>query len=112
MAEAVARLADRVVATSDNPRSEDPERILDDVEKGLAGLRRVDATALDDADRGYARIADRREAIACAIRIARPDDTVVIAGKGHEDYQIIGRERLPFSDLAEAARALRRKGSR
>jgi len=111
MAEAVARHADRVVATSDNPRSEDPERILDDVEKGLAGLRRVDAHTLDDTARGYARIADRREAIACAIRIARAEDTVVIAGKGHEDYQIIGRERLPFSDLVEARRALRRRSS-
>jgi UDP-N-acetylmuramoyl-L-alanyl-D-glutamate--2,6-diaminopimelate ligase len=111
MAEAVARRADRVVLTSDNPRTEDPERILDDVEKGLAGLRRVDASALDGAARGYARIPDRREAIACAIRIATPDDTVVIAGKGHEDYQIVGRERLPFSDLIEARRALRRRGS-
>jgi UDP-N-acetylmuramoyl-L-alanyl-D-glutamate--2,6-diaminopimelate ligase len=81
------------------------------VEKGLAGLRRVDASALDGAARGYARIPDRREAIACAIRIATPDDTVVIAGKGHEDYQIVGRERLPFSDLIEARRALRRRGS-
>jgi UDP-N-acetylmuramoyl-L-alanyl-D-glutamate--2,6-diaminopimelate ligase len=111
MAEAVARHADRVIATSDNPRSEDPERILDDVEKGLGSLRRVEAPALDAAAHGYARIADRREAIARAIGIARPEDTVVIAGKGHEDYQIIGRERLPFSDLHEARRALRRRGS-
>jgi UDP-N-acetylmuramoyl-L-alanyl-D-glutamate--2,6-diaminopimelate ligase len=111
MAEAVARRADRVVVTSDNPRSEDPERILDDVEKGLAPLRRVGAEALDGAERAYARIADRRLAIAAAIRIARPEDTVVIAGKGHEDYQIIGRERLPFSDLLEARRALRRRAA-
>jgi len=106
MAEAVARHADRIVATSDNPRTEDPERILDDVEAGLAGRERVDASAFDASDRGYLRIADRREAIAIAVRAARADDTVVIAGKGHEDYQIIGRERLPFSDAAEALRAL------
>jgi UDP-N-acetylmuramoyl-L-alanyl-D-glutamate--2,6-diaminopimelate ligase len=106
MAEAVARYADRVVLTSDNPRTEDPEKILDDVERGLAGLKRVAPEALD-AERGYARIADRRAAIAAALAIAAPDDTVVLAGKGHEDYQILGRERLPFSDRAEALRALR-----
>ncbi|MEM7409285.1 MAG: UDP-N-acetylmuramoyl-L-alanyl-D-glutamate--2,6-diaminopimelate ligase [Myxococcota bacterium] len=105
MAEAVARHADRVVATSDNPRTEDPERILDDVEAGLVGFPRVDAAAFDDT-RGYLRIADRREAIRAALAIAGPDDMVAIAGKGHEDYQIIGRERLPFSDRDEALRAL------
>ncbi len=110
MAEAVARHADRVVLTSDNPRTEDPERILDDVERGLVGLTRVDASALD-ADRSYARIPDRRAAIAAAIAIAGPDDTVAIAGKGHEDYQILGRERLPFSDRSEAVRALRARNA-
>jgi UDP-N-acetylmuramoyl-L-alanyl-D-glutamate--2,6-diaminopimelate ligase len=112
MAAAVARYADRVVLTSDNPRTEDAEKILDDVERGLAGLARVDSSALD-TDKSYARIADRRVAIAAAIAIAAPEDTVVLAGKGHEDYQIIGRERLPFSDRAEALRALRaRKAGR
>jgi len=106
MAEAVARYADRVVLTSDNPRTEDPERILDDVERGLAGLSRVGPDALD-TERSYARIADRRAAIAAALAIAAAADTVVIAGKGHEDYQILGRERLPFSDREEALRALR-----
>ena len=81
------------------PRTEDAEKILDDVERGLAGLARVDSSALD-TDKSYARIADRRAAIAAAIAIAAPEDTVVLAGKGHEDYQIIGRERLPFSDRA------------
>ena len=110
MAEAAARHADRVIATSDNPRTEDPERILDDVEKGLEGLTQVDTSVFDAADGGYLRLPDRREAIATAIGIARPADTVVIAGKGHEDYQIIGRQRLPFSDLDEAARAMREAG--
>ena len=110
MAEAVARHADRVVATSDNPRTEDPERILDDVCAGLAGLERVAPEALDRAG-SYACVVDRRAAIEAALAIAGPDDTVVIAGKGHEDYQIIGRERLPFSDRDEAIRALRARGA-
>ena len=108
MAEAVASLSDRVIATSDNPRTEDPERILDDVEEGLRKLHRVAHEALGETDGAYSRLADRRRAIEVAIAIARPEDTVVIAGKGHEDYQIIGRERLPFSDPDEARRALRR----
>ncbi|HEY5656430.1 MAG TPA: UDP-N-acetylmuramoyl-L-alanyl-D-glutamate--2,6-diaminopimelate ligase [Myxococcota bacterium] len=107
MAQAVARHADRAVATSDNPRTEDPERILDDVAPGLHGLRRVEPAALDTAERSWCRLTDRRAAIACAIGIARREDTVVLAGKGHEDYQIIGREKLPFSDADEALRALR-----
>ena len=106
----MARYADRVVLTSDNPRTEDAETILDDVERGLAGLSRVAPEALD-TDKSYARIADRRAAIAAALAIAAPEDTVVLAGKGHEDYQIIGRERLPFDDREEARRALRRRTS-
>src|SRR5262249_59514038 len=69
MAEAVARYADRAVLTSDNPRTEDPEKILDDVERGLTGLARVAPEALD-RERGYARIADRRAAIRAALAIA------------------------------------------
>jgi UDP-N-acetylmuramoyl-L-alanyl-D-glutamate--2,6-diaminopimelate ligase len=106
MAEAVARYSDRVVATSDNPRTEDPLQILHDVEVGLAGLERVEPDQLDSRDGCYAVAAERRMAIRCAIEIARPEDTVVLAGKGHEDYQIIGTEKLPFDDREEAARAL------
>jgi len=106
MAQAVARHADRIVATSDNPRTEDPEHILEDVCQGLSGLTRVESESLD-TEKSFACIVDRREAIDAALAIAAPDDTVVIAGKGHEDYQIIGRERLPFSDRDEAVRALR-----
>ena len=112
MAEAVARFCDRVIATSDNPRTEDPAAILADVEHGLAKLLRVAPEALDAADHGYSVIVDRRTAIELAIRIGRADDTVVLAGKGHEDYQIIGRERFPFSDCDEARRALRRRAGR
>ncbi|MCX5739774.1 MAG: UDP-N-acetylmuramoyl-L-alanyl-D-glutamate--2,6-diaminopimelate ligase [Proteobacteria bacterium] len=106
MAEAVARWSDRAIATSDNPRGEDPEAILTDVELGLRRLRRVEPADLDGVDASYSCLADRREAIRLALGIARGTDTVVIAGKGHEDYQIVGRERLPFDDRIEARRAL------
>jgi UDP-N-acetylmuramoyl-L-alanyl-D-glutamate--2,6-diaminopimelate ligase len=106
MARAVARWSDRVIATSDNPRSEDPAAILRDVEEGLAELRRVDPEQLDGSERAYATVPDRRRAIRLAIALARPGDSVVLAGKGHEDYQIVGREKLPFDDREEARRAL------
>jgi UDP-N-acetylmuramoyl-L-alanyl-D-glutamate--2,6-diaminopimelate ligase len=109
MAEAVARHSDRVIATSDNPRTEDPLAILRDVEVGLGKLARVTSEALDATPSSFTTIPDRRTAIELAIALAKPADTVVIAGKGHEDYQIVGRERLPFDDRAEARRALRRR---
>ena len=96
MAEAACRHADHVVATSDNPRTEDPEAILRDVAAGLAGSFEI--------------IPDRREAIRRAVALSRPGDAVVIAGKGHEDYQILGRERVPFDDRVEARQALRKLG--
>ena len=112
MAEAVARLADRAVLTSDNPRTEDPQRILADVEAGLGAMQRVAASELATAQRAYVALIDRREAIELAVASARPEDTIVIAGKGHEDYQIIGREKFPFDDRVEARRALAaRRGS-
>jgi UDP-N-acetylmuramoyl-L-alanyl-D-glutamate--2,6-diaminopimelate ligase len=107
MAQAVAGLSDRVIATSDNPRTEDPERILADVAEGLSNLHRVEPGALRDASHGYTSLLDRREAIELAIEIADSEDTVVLAGKGHEDYQILGRTKVPFDDREEALRALR-----
>jgi UDP-N-acetylmuramoyl-L-alanyl-D-glutamate--2,6-diaminopimelate ligase len=107
MAKAVARHADAALATSDNPRTEDAERILDDIEPGLRDLTRVEPEALGESTRAWCRVTDRREAIDRAIGLARSEDTVVIAGKGHEDYQIIGRTKLAFSDPQEALRALR-----
>jgi len=112
MAEAVARFSDRVVATSDNPRGEDPLQILADVESGLGSLHKVDPEALAATEAAYTSLVDRREAIEAAIGVARPGDMVVIAGKGHEDYQIIGRERLPFDDRDEALRALQAREPR
>lgn len=79
------RLADVVVLTSDNPRTEDPERILDDIEAGMRG-------------RAHERIEDRRRAIERALELAGADDVVLLAGKGHETYQIRGTTSLPFDE--------------
>ena len=110
MAEAVATSADLAIATSDNPRTEDPLAILADIETGLGSLAKVAASELFSTGASrracYATISDRREAIRLAIGGAAPEDTIVLAGKGHEDYQIIGREKFPFDDRIEARRAL------
>ena len=106
MAEAVARNSDLVVATSDNPRTEDPASILRDVEDGLRSLERIDGAPESVANGTYRVIQDRREAIGHAISLGRPGDLVVLAGKGHEDYQIVGRSKFPFDDRREAARHL------
>jgi UDP-N-acetylmuramoyl-L-alanyl-D-glutamate--2,6-diaminopimelate ligase len=107
MAEAVGRSADLAVLTSDNPRTEDPLAIVADAEPGLrrAGMGRL--AALAPGARGYIVLPDRAAAIATAIATAGAGDCVVIAGKGHEDYQIVGLEKRPFDDRAEAAAALR-----
>jgi UDP-N-acetylmuramoyl-L-alanyl-D-glutamate--2,6-diaminopimelate ligase len=90
-----ARLADRVVLTSDNPRTEDPAQILADVVAGIP------------ADAALVVEADRAAAIAAAIAQAAPGDLVLIAGKGHEDYQILGTTKVHFDDREEAEKALR-----
>lgn len=97
MGEAAARLSDYLVVTSDNPRTEEPLRIIEDI---LPGIGRVDLQV----------IADRREAINHACTVAQAGDTIVIAGKGHEDYQIIGTEKIHFDDREEVEIALRRNG--
>ena len=112
MAQAVTRHADIAIATSDNPRTEDPASILLDVEAGLAGLVKVDADRLFSSNGQFAAMLDRRQAIETAILGADPTDTVVLAGKGHEDYQIIGREKFPFDDRLEARRVLIDRGAR
>jgi len=108
MGEAAGTRADLVVATSDNPRTEDPLAILADVEPGLvrSGKTKLDPRHARMGLKGYCVLPDRREAIELALRAARPGDAVLIAGKGHEDYQIVGKERRPFDDRAEARRAL------
>jgi UDP-N-acetylmuramoyl-L-alanyl-D-glutamate--2,6-diaminopimelate ligase len=79
------RLADHAIVTSDNPRTEDPDRIIDDIEAGMRGGN-------------HERITDRHDAIARALAIAEADDVVVLAGKGHETYQIRGTIAYPFDE--------------
>lgn len=108
MGEAAVRGADLTLLTSDNPRSEEPLAILRQME---VGARRVaspmSAAELPQATRGYLVMEDRAQAIRAAVFAAQPGDTVLIAGKGHETYQIVGRERRSFDDRLEAASALR-----
>jgi UDP-N-acetylmuramoyl-L-alanyl-D-glutamate--2,6-diaminopimelate ligase len=92
-------LSDVLFITSDNPRTEDPEIILDHIEKGVAEA--------GQEEKPYYRIADRAEAIKLAVKSARKNDTVLIAGKGHEDYQIIGTTKYPFDDRRVAEESLR-----
>ena len=81
-----AKRADVAIFTSDNPRTEDPEQILREMEEGV------------EAGDKYLKIADRHEAIKTAVMLAEPRDIILLAGKGHEDYQIVGTEKLPFND--------------
>lgn len=94
MAKVAEALADRCVVTSDNPRTEQPEQIIQDVMAGFADHAPV------------IQQADRKAAIALAVAQAQKGDWVLVAGKGHEDYQIIGTRKLPFSDQDEARKAL------
>ncbi len=96
MGRVAGELADLPIATSDNPRREDPLAILAAVEEGLAASGNAD----------YRVVPDRRAAIREAVAAARPGDVVLVAGKGHEATQVVGEERLPFSDRDELARAL------
>lgn len=93
MGEAAAELADRVVLTDDNPRREDPDRIIDDIRQGAPG-------------RDWPVLRDRAGAIRHAVERAGPGDVVLVAGKGHETVQQIGDRRLPFSDREAVAQAL------
>ncbi len=96
MGRIAARLADRVIVTSDNPRGEDPRRIVSDILEGVRGVQEE-----------LAIIPDRGSAVRYAVASAQRGDVVLIAGKGHEDYQLIRGVKHRFSDAAEARRALR-----
>ena len=103
--DSAGRLSDLIVITSDNPRSEDPQRILEEIQRGItADTRR-------DSGQRLLSIVDRREAIQRAIEVARPGDVVLVAGKGHEKYQVIGDRVLPFDDVAVVRDALNRRRS-
>lgn len=85
MGRVASEIADYVVITSDNPRSESPEAIVADIMEGIAG-------------KNYTVVLDRAEAIEKAVSIAKKGDVILVAGKGHEDYQIIGNRRIHFDD--------------
>ncbi|HEX8950213.1 MAG TPA: UDP-N-acetylmuramoyl-L-alanyl-D-glutamate--2,6-diaminopimelate ligase, partial [Polyangia bacterium] len=102
MGRAVARDAELPIVTSDNPRTEDPRAIIDMI---LDGVREVRAD-------GFLVEVERRKAIAAAVDAARPGDIVLIAGKGHEDYQIVGKEKHHFDDRQEARAALAKVANR
>ena len=94
------QLADHTVLTSDNPRTEDPDTIIDEIERGIKTLNVKNLLVeLDgNTDAKYMRITDRAQAINYAIKKARPGDLVVIAGKGHEPYMEINHQRIPYMD--------------
>jgi UDP-N-acetylmuramoyl-L-alanyl-D-glutamate--2,6-diaminopimelate ligase len=102
------RLSDVVVITSDNPRSEDPQRIIDEIKRGIPASSQSTGRSPD-----IRSVVDRREAIELAVDVSESGDVVLIAGKGHEKYQQIGDRVLPFDDgeVARAALARRRKRS-
>ncbi len=110
MGEIVARLCDLAVVTSDNPRSEDPAAIIDQILPGVDRTQAEHYTAEDlksgFVKKGFTVEPDRRRAIELAICVSRPDDAVLIAGKGHETYQILGNATIDFDDREEARQAL------
>ncbi len=121
MGEIAARYSDLALVTSDNPRTEDPLAIVAQVREGILplGLREYTADELAaacgqdasaDLEKGFVAIPDRRAAIRLAVGLAHPGDLVLLAGKGHEDYQIIGTEKHHFDDREEADAAFRELG--
>jgi UDP-N-acetylmuramoyl-L-alanyl-D-glutamate--2,6-diaminopimelate ligase len=94
MGEVACEWSDQVIFTSDNPRSEDPEVILADIQKDLTSAAR----------RKMIMISDRREAIHTAVRLASSNDIILVAGKGHEKYQEIKGVKYPFDDKAELSK--------
>lgn len=95
MAKIAAKLSDYVIVTSDNPRTENPQTIVDDICAGF-----------NDGQKNYESVVDREQAIAKALQKAKPGDVILVAGKGHEDYQIIGTEKKYFSDFDVAKKYL------
>ncbi|HOJ87183.1 MAG TPA: cyanophycin synthetase, partial [Elusimicrobiales bacterium] len=99
MGKAASSLSDFVVITNDNPRTEDPLEIIREIEKGIKDLGKTN----------YSVIPDRKEAINYAVNMARKNDIILIAGKGHENYQIIGKEKFVFSDKETLIEAINLK---
>lgn len=114
MGQVAALGSDLAIVTSDNPRTEDPLAIIREIEKGLRQVKAQKCSPAElinqvdffDQQPHYVIVPDRREAINLAILLAQPKDVILLAGKGHENYQIIGAERIHFDDREEAERAL------
>ena len=98
MGKIATELSDIVIATSDNPRTEEPEFILSEIEAGILPVLGA---------KSYEKITERYEAIKKAIKLAQKDDIVIIAGKGHENYQILKNETIHFDDRETAGELLR-----
>lgn len=98
MGRIAVRGADLAIVSSDNPRTEDPDAIIDDIEAGMEGV-------------GHLRITDRRAAIFHAVRLLEDGDCLVLAGKGHETYQVVGTERVPFDERELVRTALRERSA-
>jgi len=109
MGDAATALSDLTIVTSDNPRTEDPLAIIREIETGIRAPKFADIAEWErhPGQKGYLFLPDRREAIVAAIGHAGAADIVLIAGKGHEDYQIIGTRKFPFDDRLIAREALR-----
>lgn len=114
MGRIAAELSDLAIITSDNPRTEDPQKILEQIRAGVLplGLREYGPDELDEGfeTKGYTTVESRRSAIRLAARVARRGDILLLAGKGHEDYQIIGTTKHHFDDREEAAMAFEELG--
>lgn len=113
MGRIAADYSDLAIVTSDNPRTEDPQRILDQIKAGITPLD-LHAYAADELSsglgvKGFTVIENRREAIRLGVRLAQPGDILLLAGKGHEDYQIIGTTKHHFDDREEAVSAFRER---
>ncbi len=106
MGRKVGQYSDLAIITSDNPRSEDPAAIASDIEPGVkeSGLKKLESGFLNQG-RYYEIVLNRREAIRDAVNMAKKEDIILIAGKGHENYQIIGDRKISFDDAEEAAMA-------
>jgi UDP-N-acetylmuramoyl-L-alanyl-D-glutamate--2,6-diaminopimelate ligase len=96
MGRIAAEFSDLAIATSDNPRTENPDAIIDEIEQGMRGLPHL-------------RIVDRLAAIHTALENGRPGDTILLAGKGHETYQILGTTKVPFDERVIVQEAVRGK---
>jgi UDP-N-acetylmuramoyl-L-alanyl-D-glutamate--2,6-diaminopimelate ligase len=112
MGAAAAEGSDVAVITSDNPRSEDPDEIITQIAAGIekAGFKRISQGKARAGEKGYFVEADRAQAIALAASLAKPGDVILIAGKGHETFQLIDGESRPFDDRLQAAEALKARG--